>query len=251
MKKRQNSIAAFVMGIVLFLGYMLPTIVTAAEDNYLLMEKKEYEIETMKLNSTEINFWEELVAFTELMSRELKVKQSEVAQEESWIYDRAKENVNEFLLRLNSNHTIEFQKFSVISVAMVDWNGEKVYPFWQCFAVDENEGEYVFWIDEITGKIIAFDIPDYFTVLNGRSVNEMMEAMADYYGVVVNYNLGNWYEANGYDIEVVENIESIFYFFVEEENRELYLPFLCYGDRIIFNMCIGQISVYDSVEKVF
>lgn len=251
MKKRQNSIAAFVMGIVLFLGYMLPTIVAAAEDTYLLTEKKEYEIETIKLNSTEIDFWEELVIFPELMNRELKVKQSQVAQEASWIYDRAKENVNEFLLRLNDNHTMEFQEFTVASVAMVDWKGEKVYPFWQCSAVDESEGEYVFWIDEITGKIVAFDMPDYFTTLNGQSVNEMMEAIADYYGVVVNYNLGNWYEVNGYDVEGVEDIESIFYFWVEEENKELYLPFLCYGNRISFNMCIGKISIYDSMQETF
>ena len=251
MKKRQNSIAVFMMGIVLFLGYMLPTIVTAAEDSYLLTEKKEYEIETIKLNSTEINFWDELVAFPGLMSRELKVKQSEVAQKESWIYDCAKETVNEFLLMLNSNHTIIFQEFSVISVVMVDWNGEHVYPLWQCLAVDEKEGEYVLWIDEITGKIIAFNIPDYFTILNGKNVNELMNAMADYYGVVVNYDLGNWYDVNGYDIETIQDVESIFYFWVEEENRELYLPFLCYDNRIIFNMYVGKISVYDHVQKVF
>lgn len=249
MKKRQNSIAVFSMGFVLFLGYMLPTIVTAAEDNYLLMEKKEYAIETIKLNSTEVDFWEELEIFPELIDRELKVRKSEVKQEESWIYNRAKETVNEFLLMLNRNHTIEFQEFSVVSIAMVDWDGEKVYPFWQCLAVDENEREYVFWIDEITGKIIAFDIPDYFIVLNGQSVNEMMETIADYYGIVVNYNLGNWYEVNGYDIEVVADVESRFYFLVEEDNRELYLPFLCYGNRIIFNMYVGQIGIYDSVEK--
>ncbi len=250
MKKRQNSLVAFVMGCILIWGYMFPTLITTAEDNYLLGEKKEYEIETIRLNSTEIDFLDELDSFPKLIDTELKVKRSELEQEESWIYNKAKETMIEFLWLLNNNHTVEMQFFSVVSVAMVKWDGESVYPFWQCDAIDEHGEEYLFWIDEMTGRIIAFDIPSSFVIVNGQSIDKMMETIADYYGLTVNPDLGKWYEVNGYDIEVVTDVESIFYFLDEESGRELYLPFLCYGNRLVFNMYRGDISIYDSAKSI-
>lgn len=249
MTKRQNSIVALFMAATLFFGYMLPTMVTAAEDSYLLMERKEYEIEEVRLNSTEIDFFEELSIFSELMYADLKVKKSEVNQEEGWICNRAKEIVNDFLTMINESHTTELQSVSVTSIAMVDWSGENVYPFWQCLGIDEKEDEYIFWIDEITGKIIAFDIPDDFMTLNGQKIDELMEILAGYYGVTVEYDLGNWYDVNGYDIEVKKEAEGIFYFLNEESDRKIYLPFHCYAERIVFNMYKGAISIYDSVKK--
>lgn len=182
MSKKMSSVAAIGMLLLLFGGYALPIMVTGLEDRHLQSVKKSFEIEKIEIKTSEIDFFQELYRFPELMVGEVYMQKKEEELENGWVYQKAKETIIEFLTMLNIEITYEFEQIQVFSFVLADWEMEVVYPIWYCEAVYQEKQMYKFWIDEITGKILAFQIPADIFLTDDENFPNRVKMLADYYG---------------------------------------------------------------------
>ncbi len=236
MKKARSSLAVMGMLLLLFGGYAFPTIVTTLEDRHLQFSEKNFDIEKIELKTSEIDFFQELYHFPTLMVGEIYIQTREEELENGWAYHHAKESMMEFLKMLNADMEHEFEKMQVYSLAFADFETEQVYPVWYCEAVNQEEQICRFWIDEITEKILGFQIPaDSLQIDEGNLPECIKIIIVKYYGFEVYKFQGNymnkmkdWEGA----LEVVHN-----------ENKEyMYFPFFKESDWIWFNIYPGNLS---------
>lgn len=247
MKNKKNLLAVLGIGILLFVACIVPTMVAVVEDEHLQSESKRYEIEEIRLNSGEEDLTDKLSAIQGVLQDNIVVQkdqtdlsQTELSQMQSDVDKIAKE----FLSVLNDNAEVNFIKFSAVLQVMADADGDKVYSLWKCYAVAEDEGEYAFWIDEETEKVLAFEMPFYITEKNPEEFYKMVKKLAKYYGFT--------------GAEIIDKLsvflkqeyaENALRFFDEVEGTEEAHMLYKNGNQLSFNMYPGQITFYDSASE--
>lgn len=242
MKNKKNLLAVLGIGILLFVACIVPTMVAVVEDEHLQSESKRYEIEEIRLNSGEADLTEKLSAIQEVLQDNIVVQKSQT--ESSQIQNDVDQIAKEFLSVLNDNAEVNFIKFSAVLLVMADADGDKVYSLWKCYAVDEDEGEYVFWIDEETEKVLAFEMPLHITEKYQEEFYKMVEKLAKYYG----FTSGEITDKISVFLKL-EYAETALRFIDEVEGTEAVLMLYKNGNQLSFNMYPGQITFYDSASE--
>lgn len=247
MKNKKNLLAVLGIGILLFVACIVPTMVAVVEDEHLQSESKRYEIEEIRLNSGEADLTEKLSAIQEVLQDNVVVQksQTELSQIQNGVdKNDVDKKAKEFLSVLNDNAEVNFIKFSAVLLVMADVDGDKVYSLWKCYAVDEDEGEYAFWIDEETEKVLAFEMPLHITEKNQEEFYKMAEKLAKYYG----FTSGEITDKISVFLKL-EYAETALRFIDEVEGTEETLMLYKNGNQLSFNMYPGQITFYDSASE--
>lgn len=242
MKNKKNLLAVLGIGILLFVACIVPTMIAVVEDEHLQSESKRYEIEEIRLNSGEADLTEKLSAIQEVLQDNVVVQKSQA--ESSQIQNDVDKIAKEFLSALNNHAETKFLKFSAVLLVMADADGDKVYSLWKCYAVDEDEGEYVFWIDEETEKVLAFEMPLHITEKYQEEFYKMVEKLAKYYG----FTSGEITDKISVFLKL-EYAETALRFIDEVEGTEAVLMLYKNGNQLSFNMYPGQITFYDSASE--
>lgn len=216
---------AAVLGIFLLLlgAYRIPTVVAQMEDQLLERESKSYEIDAISITSTGSSFREELKEFSGLTTTDLKIE-VQVMEEEKYnlTVDEAKNCVEEFLEVFNALEKVEIKKFSAQMTVMYSEKTGNVYEVWVCDAYDSNMMEYILWLDDATGRVLAFDCQWNWD----WTLSEFINNLAEYYG----YTEGALEDENQFYAELDNHI----FFWKEEES--LSLPFSLNGEWLCFNV---------------
>lgn len=242
MKNKKNLLAVLGIGILLFIAYMVPIVVTLLEDRHLQSESKRFEIEEITLNTGEADLTGKLSAIQEVLQDNVVVQksQTELSQGKNDVEKKAEE----FLSVLNDNSETTFSKFSATLLVLTDADVNKVYSLWKCYAVDDDEQEYVFWIDKETEKVLAFEMSYFTKVANLEECYKLAKNLAAYYGFTGN--------------EIMDEVqffpkktyaETALRLFNEEEGTEVMLMLYKNGEQLSFNMYPSQISVYDASSE--
>ena len=236
MKNRKNLLAVLGIGVLLFIVYMVPTLVTAVEDRHLQSESRKYEIREIRLNLGKADLTEKLSAMQKLLEENVVVQKGAVEEHR----DSIENMVREYLSLLNENRRYEFSLFSVVEFVIADTDADKVYTLWKCCALDENEDEYIFWIDEKTEKVLAFDIPFYFMEDESEEFYRAMERVKEYY----NFTYVKLPDKAGAFLKQV-NSQMRIQFLNELEGAEVSLMMYKNKERLYFNMYSKTIRVFD------
>lgn len=240
MKRKKNSIVICCIVLLLIGAYAVPMVLTVWEDSHLQSKTKSFEIEEIKLNFSEEDLTEKLAVFQKLLAKYVVVHKEAADLQNSRNYETMKTDIEEFLSLLNSEKTVDFQKIAATAVVMADIDTDKVYQLVQCSVVDANENKYMFWLDEVTGMVIAFKIPAAAIQMNGEAFYKTTEKLANYYGFPS-------FEILGPETSSTNNVswEGAFWFVDDAQGKELLLKFYKNGDIVSFNMHPGEITVYD------
>ncbi len=242
MKNKKNLLAVFEIGILLFAACMVPTFVTTLEDRHLQSERKKYEIEEIKLGSKKVDLTEKLSAMQKVLTDYVVVKKSNVDSVQS--QNEVEKKVKEYLSMLNDDTTeTEFSAFSAVQIMIADANIDKVYSLWKCNAVDEDGYEHIFWLDKETEKVLAFEIPFFFTEKNVEEFYKMTEKMTEYYG----FTRAELLEEVDLFLSHRYAIETLCF---SHETKGTEVPLVLYrnGNRLNFNMYSGKVDVYDATS---
>lgn len=248
MKNKKKWIVILGMGLLLILTYVVPEIVTILEDNYLQSKTRSYEIEEITLTTNEINIAERLAVFEELLKENIVIKRETEYLEISQDYEKIEQKIADFLEILNIENAPSLQIESIVSMIMMEMgeNHESLYPLLKCYAVDKQKNQYIFWFDDVTKLIIAFEIPIQVVQTQDEDIYRIGENLAQYYGITI---LG------------IENILGktsdnknpiywnwIFIFSNEPDGEPLVLNFYKTKNKVSFNI-YPRIFMYDSTNS--
>lgn len=245
MKNKKNLLAVFEIGILLLAACMVPTFVTTLEDRHLQSESKKYEIEEIKLGSKKVDLTEKLSAMQKVLTDYVVVQKSNADSTQS--QNEVEKKVKEYLSMLYDDTTeTEFSVFSAVQIMIADANIDKVYSLWKCSAVDENKCEYIFWLDKDTEKVLAFEIPFFFTEKDAEEFYKMTEKMARYYGFT-----GAELTEEAREFLSQKYARETLCFLDATKGTEVPLMLYRKGGRLNFNMYSGNIDVYDSTSSLY
>lgn len=238
--RKWNSVAVAGIVALLALGYGMPSLVMAIEDRGRKSELKSFEIEDIALDFQNVDIVEEMAVLPDMLLNNIVVETSETFIEVK-SEQRIETGIRELLQALQPAYEIEFQDLkAVYSVLMVSKEDKKVYPIWECYGMDSEKREYRFWLDDISGKVLAFKIPFEVIGASDQEFYEAMEAMGEYYGFEI-YGLA---ESISY-VHKIDSWENALMFFNEEGKNPNYLHLFKVGENLLFNMYPGNISIYD------
>lgn len=261
MKKKMNSVA--ILGILglLGVGYLIPTALMIVEDRELRLEKKSIEIDDIQLSSQNVDTIEVLGAFPDMLMNDIVVDVGEGSQEdymesvqsdsndtEQEYSTSLQKNVQDFLLMLDAKEEAVFEKFYATNYAMmVAVNDDRVYSVWECVGVGADENVYYFWVEDSTGKVMAFDIPYNTIGYVDEGFYSAMECLMIYYEI-------SDYGFPGYRyIDTQSNLYKTKYWqnglllLDKEGNENLCIYIYKTGDRLLFNNYPGTVSVSDGL----
>ncbi|MBQ8518246.1 MAG: hypothetical protein IJ455_01415 [Agathobacter sp.] len=259
MKKKMNSAAILVILCLLGIGYLIPTVIMAVEDRSLQMEKKAIEIDEIQLSSQNVDTIEMLGFFPDMLMNYIVVDVGEGIQEDYMESVQSgsnemeqnnstslQKNVQEFLLMLNAKEEIVFEKFYATNYAMmVEVNDDRVCSVWECVGVDAGENEYIFWVYDGTGKVMAFDVPYNVIGYMDEGFYSAMDRVMEYYEIS-DYG----FPAYQY-IDTQTNLYKTKYWqngllLLDKEGYEkLCIHIYKTGDRLLFNNYPGTVSISD------
>lgn len=249
MKKYGNGLAIGIILLLLILGYGIPSVVMAFEDSQLKREVKSIEIEDIELNFHNVDVQKELAVFSDMLLNNIIVEKDEtrimmVEETSDEKYQEMKQSIQEFLQLVNPNEEVEFEKISVTySVMMVSKEEEDVYPVWKCDVVDKEDREYCFWIDDLSGKVMAFDIPYDLVGVKDEDFINAMEHIAEYYEYSI-FGLAeevtNMYKSEGWQNGLI--------LLDVEGNIDVCLNVFKLNHRLMFNIYPGTLSVSEQYD---
>lgn len=181
--KKWNSLAVLGILALLGLGFAIPAAVMAVEDYSLNRQSKIVQLEDISLDFQQVNLKKELQLMPDLLSNMIIVEKGEEEENGSVNYEKYKIIAEEFLQNIYREEKVEFQTFFVSFFAVTkDSSAEQVHPFWVCCGLDEKKQSYYFWVDEITGMVMAFDVPAEVTQQKQSVFEESMKVLGSYYG---------------------------------------------------------------------
>ena len=238
--KRKNwKMTLIFTGILLLLmiAYMVPVAVTKAEDKSLDEKKKTFEIEEVSIVSDSSSFMEELQDFSYILSSQIIISQSgnEWTLEDEDIINNEndaefmKKQVMEFLCLLGTKESVEISDFSYITSVMASMHTGNIYVIWECSVCDDENNEFVFWLDDTTGKVLAFQSLQLDFWEDTEAFRSSFSALGEYYGFA-DCEVGELYfEEKVSESEVIFRNE-------DADGPELMLPIYKSGDSIVFNL---------------
>lgn len=268
--KKWNSLAVAGIVVLLVLGYGIPSVIMAIEDNGRKSELKSFEIENIELDFQNVDLEEEMRIFPDMILNHIVMEMGDTSIEikqdsQQNIQDDlqgnedgiAQENVqeeikntnelrietslSEFLKVLHPEHNIEFVDLkATYYVMMVSQEDERVYPIWECYGIDKEKREYRFWLDDLSGKVLAFGISHEVIGITDEAFFEMIERLGKYYGYDVfglAESMSNAYKTNAWEnalllLDKAGNLKNSPYLFKV-------------GERLLFNVYPGTVSIYD------
>ena len=242
---RWNSVGVLAILLLLCLGYFIPTVILAVEDEGRQQEEKAIAMDEIELNINGIDIIEQISVFAEMMHSRIvitmdaekeSVKEDVMQSENSTVQTSDENNLNECIQKFwrcfQDNEILEFEKFLVQDyVMMAGVKNDSLYLIWECMGVDREEKEYIFWVDDATGKILGFDIPYTCVGNTDGEFYSAVNAISEYYGFS-SYEL----------MEVLRNLSKNKYwengitFYDEAQTMKLSLNIYKNGDRLLFNI---------------
>lgn len=262
--RKKNSLAIIGIVFLLLLGYSIPAIVMAMEDKERKSELKSYEMEEISLEFQQVDLVEELKIFPDMLVSNILVEQgdtsitvqldqdsqdeqdnvqSEVEDKEgTWIEN----SIVTFLQALHPEADMEFVDFkATYYVLMVSPEDERVYPVWECYGIDGENREYRFWLDDMTGTVLGFDIP--YQVIGGsdQAFYDTVNRIGAYYG----YEVYGLLESMS-NVSKIDSWQNTLMLFDEKGENENNLFIYKIGSRMYFNVYPGCVSIYDGGHSV-
>lgn len=241
----RNSFGVLAILLLLCLGYFIPAAILAVEDEGLLQEEKMIAIDEIELNPQRVDIIEQISIFAEMMHSRIVIRMDEqkeyveenVMQSDSLTEQKTDENnldecIQEFWKCFKGEEELEFEKFLAQDyVMMAGTNNDSLYSIWECTGVGKDEEQFIFWIDDATGKILGFDIP-YSSVGN---------LDGEFYSAI--HLISRYYGFSSYEfLDVLRNLSKTKYwengitFYDEDLSVELSLNIYKNGDRLLFNI---------------
>lgn len=228
--------------VLLLVAYMIPEAVSGIEDRHLEKESKSYEIDEISITSASTSFWEEMQEFSTLTTASIMVEQEYVSVEEKDKLEVAKTGnltveeagrcAEEFIKILDQN--VDVKKFSANLTVMYSSYSGNVYEVWACDVFGTDGREYILWLDDATGKVLAFECE----LDEQLDLNAAMQDMAVYYG----------YENSVIDETILSMDMSSEIVFVRNDREEQFpLPIAKCDGWLYFNLYLmGNTSVSSS-----
>lgn len=242
--KKKNSLVVLGMLVLLSFGYAIPVIVMAVEDRHLQSESKRVSIEKIELNSQSIDVVQKLNMFSKILQNNIVVKvdkenslqfvedKQESAEKDDLYngkYQSILSSIEEFW-KLNAKEEVAFEKCTLV--------------YYEMMVSSEDEREYCFWIDDATGKLIAFDIPFGALAESDEGFYAAIENVGKYYGFQT-FGLSEYIK----NIQKLKYWESSLMLFDETGECKLDLCIFKSGERLYFNMYPGSVSISDGIKK--
>lgn len=246
MRKKENSLALLGVVVLLFFGYSIPTVAMAMEDRGLLKEAKSIEIDEIKLNVQSMDVVETLDVFPDVLMNNIVVEtatkvssgvsgghtESQEQMSSTGDYEKIQSSIEFFWNLLHVEKEIEFVEFTATHyIMMVASDDERVCSLWKCHGMDENKQEYVFWIEDTSGKILAFVIPFHFVGMDNESFYMSMGDLGQYYGFS-NYGLKDFFT----EVYEMNYWENYLYLFDEQDDVKVNITLYKNRDKLYFNL---------------
>lgn len=240
-----NSFGVIAILLLLGLGYFIPTAILAVEDKGLMQEKKSIAIDEIELNLQRGDVIEQVSVFAEMMHGRIVIQmdeekeaveenviQSEDASEQRKDESNLTECIQKFWSCFSGKENLEFEKFFAEDyVMMAGAHSDSLYAIWECTGVGKDGEQYLFWMDDATGKLLGFDIP-YLSV--GNTDGEFYSAIN---------GISAYYGFSSYEfMDVLHNLSKTKYWqngiIFYDENLDVKLSLNIYknGDRLLFNI---------------
>ena len=236
-----NSFGVFAILLLLCLGYFIPTAILAVEDEGLMQKEKSIAIEKIELITPKADVVEQLRIFEEMMFSHIVI-----SMDEEKVYESVQQSGNGTEYRNDESNlracvqefwqmfqedVLVYEKFSFANYIMMAGNkNDSMHSIWECTSVDKEGIEYYFWVDDATGKVVAFDIPYESIGYTDGEFYTAINRLSEYYGF-------SSYEF----VDVLRNLYKTKYWqngiTLCEENMEVKLSLNIYksGDRLQFN----------------
>ena len=253
--KKRNRMALIGIVMLLALGYTIPIVAMAVDDEGLLKETKSVQLDSIELNVQGMEFAELLEVFSFVLANNIVV-------ESDVVVETYKEEVQESTDLLNSTEASAMIKlsiktfldvFGISEVEFVDFKAthyvmmlgpedERVCSVWKCYGMDELKQEYLFWIEEGNGKVLAFEMPFVYVGKEYEMFFQSMDALARYYafeGFKLWEDFSEAYKFKSWESDIM--------FFDKEGNGELNIRIYKNGEKLYFNM---YPKLYDSFESI-
>jgi hypothetical protein len=259
MKNHKRILAIGGIVLLLGIGYFIPTIVMKIKDWALMKEEKEVEIEAIQLDSQDVDMMEALSVFSEMLSNNLIVEvgedfaisYTEVIQEESdSIPKKLYSDIQAFLTVLDVKEEVVLAElYAQNYVMMADKNDEKLYSIWLCKGIDKSGKEYSFWVDATLNKVMAFEVPFAIFGKGDEAFYSGLERAIEYYDFA---SYGSPIRSYMYDMDELR-IKKYWKNEVEILNKDLQILLTLgvyrNGDRFLFNVDPGDVSITDKAES--
>lgn len=260
MKNRKRMVAIFGIAALLGIGYFIPTIVMWIKDFSLLYEEKEVEIESIPLDSQNVDLLEALEVFSDMISNQMIVEVGDgfattyaeaIKEQEVSVSNALYKNVQEFATILDVKESVELVEFSAQNFAIMSkGEEEKVYSIWVCEGKDKAGNRYLFWVDATLNKVMAFSVPIGLFGKGDEAVFVGIDRVIQYYDFA---SYGSPIHSYAEDID-----DSLKYKYWSNEleildkelNVMLSLKFYRNGDRFVFNVEpeSADMMYYDAAE---
>lgn len=256
--RKKNSLAVAGIVLLLALGYSIPSVVMAIEDDGRKSELKSFAIEEIQLSFQNVNIEEEMGIFPDMLLNNIVVEMGDTsikvqADEDSQgtqentqeeledkEYIKIENSIDAFLDVLQPEYTIEFVDFkATYYVLMVSQEDERVYPILECYGIDKEKREYRFWLDDISGTVLAFEIPYEVIGVSDEELYMALERMGKYYGYEV-YSLAEYLS----DVYKIASWQNALMLFDEEKNTQNTVYIFKVGERLLFNVYPGSVTIY-------
>ena len=254
MKRKKNYLIILIIVILLILAYLLPTLISAAEDRRLRYQSKKFQIEEITLDAGNDNLTEKLSAIQYLLQDGVVMqndKGEQGLQESVVMQGNIEEEINEiiadFLTSILDTSEIKIIKSGMASLVLTDKKTNKVYSLWECTVVYDEEQKGIFYVDDESRKILAFEIPYFTGEVDKELCHKLVQVLAEYYGYTggkMEGDLSEFLRTQG-----DSDFSKYFYqsnsirFLCDEEETALELLFYKNGKQLSFNMYPSRISV--------
>ena len=240
MKNSRNNWAVVGILLLLGLGYFVPPLALAVEDVALRQEAKKFEIDEIQLNNTTVEIVEQLSVFSDMMFEhiviEMDSEQSSSDEKEEVNNDNnIQKSVYEFWKKFKDEDGPMFEKATYSNyIMMAGISNENVYSIWEYVGMDKQGNEFYFWIDDISGKVLAFEIPFSSIGYKENEYYSAMQRLSFYYGFS-SYSFSD----NITNFNKVKSWENGFVMYDKENSRKVELHVYKVGDRMYFNIYPG------------
>lgn len=225
MKHKKNYLVISGIIILLVLAYLLPTLVSVLEDRHLRFQGKKLQIEEISLNSGNSGLSEKLSSIQTVLQNGVVMQDGKIETLKG--ESEMEEIVLSFLSDILSLTETKIIKFGATSLVLTDNGVNTVYSLWKCSAFNGDEQEYVFYVDDETKKILAFEMPYFTGETDKEQCHKLVHVLAEYYGYT------------GGDMEGENSIR----FFGEKGGTDVELMFYKNDEQLSFNMYPSRIVV--------
>ncbi len=221
-----------VLGIIVLLvfSYVIPNLVTMAEDKNLVNASKTYEIDNVVITQNVDYFFEELDNFPAILSEPTVYVKAGKNYTKDQMYDMMLDFAADIAATCGdidfSRMTTSILKMNADAFIGTSSDYESVYYFWACSFVANKKDEYLIWFDDATGKVLGFECPlPHGFWEDPYMLSPLADVLAEHYG----FSGGVFY--NPYEVS-----DAVIIFYNEDKQQELVLPLIFTENSLMCNI---------------